>query len=259
LRQQGTVIRAVLALAALGALPSALAAQQGSGTPAGVIAPPADSVGPFERPNGALLRPGSTTYRLTLQRDGRIIPLGTRTVEVRESQLGGGPAWVIAERREGTVVPTSDSLWLTRADLAPERWVASIDRTKMAASFSKDSVFGAIQSYEGRASFSSGVAVGALITPGMTERVIELLPLQVGYHALASLLLLDTGTPRTVPAELLVEREERAHVGSRDVDAWVVLLRAGSMEERFWVSKSERRVVRTEQHSAAGVLVGEAL
>lgn len=251
------MIRASLVLLAFGALPSALAAQ--GSTPAGVVAPPADSVGPFERPDGALLRPGAVTYRLTMQRAGGSTPLGTRTVDVSESQLGGTTVWVIAERREGTVVPTTDSLWLTRAALAPERWVASIDRTKMAASFSKDSMFGAIQSYEGRSSFSSAVAAGALITPGMTERIIELLPLHVGYHALASLLLLDAGTPRTLPAEVIVEREERVHIGARDVDAWVVLLRAGAIEERLWVSKSDRRVVRTEQRSGSGVLVGEML
>ena len=252
--------RALAALLALGAVPSALAAQQGSSTPAGVVAPPADSVGPFERPDGGALRAGTSAFRLTLQRsDGRSTPLGTRTVDVSESQLGGASVWVIAERREGTVVPTSDSLWLSRSELAPERWIASIDRTKMAASFSRDSVFGAIQSYEGRASFSSPVAPGSLITPGMTERIIELLPLRVGYHALASLLLLDAGTPRTLPAELIVEREERTHVGTRDVDAWVVLLRAGAIEERLWVSKGDRRVVRTEQRSPAGVVVGEAL
>ena len=253
------MIRAGLALAALAALPGALAAQQGSNAPAGVVAPPADSVGPFERPDGASLRPGVSAFRLTLQRDGRVTPLGTRTVDVSEAQLGGTAGWLIAERREGTVVPTSDSLWLSRSELAPERWVASIDRTKMAASFSRDSVFGAIQSYEGRSSFSSGVAPGAFVTPGMTERIIELLPLRVGYHALASLLLLDTGTPRTLPAEVIVEREERAHVGTSDVDAWVVLLRAGAIEERLWVSKSDRRVVRTEQRSGTGVLVAELL
>jgi hypothetical protein len=253
------VIRTGLVLAALATLPGVLAAQQGNGTPAGVVAPPADSVAPFDRPDGASLRPGASTFRLTLLRNGQAIPLGTRTVDVTESQLGGTTGWVIAERREGTVVPTSDSLWLTRSELAPERWVASIDRTKMAASFSMDSVFGAIQSYEGRASFSSPVAPGSLITPGMTERIVELLPLRAGYHVLASLLLLDSGTPRTLPAELLVEREERVRIGTRDVDAWVVLVRAGAIEERLWVSKSDRRVVRTEQRTAGGVLVGDVL
>ena len=49
------------------------------------------------------------------------------------------------------------------------------------------------------------------------------------------------------------------YMGTRDVDAWVVLLRAGAIEERLWVSKSDRRVVRTEQRGASGVLVGEVL
>jgi len=255
------VIRTRLVLATLGAFPALLAAQQGTSasSPAGVVAPAADSVGPFERPDGSRLRSGTSAFRLTLQRDGRTTPLGTRTVEVNESQLGGAQVWVIAERREGTVVPTSDSLWLTRTELAPERWVASIDRTQMAASFSRDSVFGAIQSYQGRASFSSPVAPGALITPGMTERVVELLPLRVGYHALASLLLLDNGTPRTLPAEVIVERDERTRVGTSDVDCHVVLLRAGSIEERLWVSINDRRVVRTEQRTSAGVVLGELL
>jgi hypothetical protein len=253
------VIRARIALVALGAWPCALAAQQDTVAPPGVVAPATDSIGPFERPDGALLRRGSSTFRLTLQRNGSVTPLGTRTVDVSESQLGGTAVWLIAERRAGTVVPTSDSLWLTRTELAPERWVASIDRTQMGASFSKDSVFGAIQSYQGRASFSSAVAPGALLTPGMTERILELLPLRTGYHALASLLLLDWGTPRTLPAELLVEREDRVRIGAGDVDCWVVLLRAGSIEQRFWVSRSDRRVVRTEQRMGEGVVVAEAI
>jgi hypothetical protein len=91
----------------------------------------------------------------------------------------------------------------------------------------------------------------------MTERVIELLPLRVGYHALASLLLLDNGTPRVLPAELIVERDERARIGTKDVDCHVVLLRAGSIEERLWLSTSDRRVVRTEQRTASGVVIGE--
>ena len=252
------MIRARLALVALGAWPCALAAQEGTVSPPGVVAPASDSVGPFERPDGTRLRRGNSVYRLTLQRNGTTTPLGTRTIDVSESQLGGTAAWLIAERREGTVVPTSDSLWLTRGELAPERWVASIDRTQIAASFSKDSMFGAIQSYQGRASFSSAVTPGALITPGMTERVLELLPLGTGYHALATLLLLDSGTPRTLPSELIVEREERVRIGSGDVDCWVVLLRAGTIEERFWVSRSDRRVVRMEQRTASGVVVSEA-
>jgi hypothetical protein len=217
----------------------------------------ADSILPFERPNGALVRTGLSTFRLSLVREAGTTPLGERTVDVIESPLGGAPAWLIAEHRTGTAVPTSDSLWVSRQELTPLRWVASIDRTQLAASFTRDSMFGALRSYRGRSSFSAGVAPGLFITPGMMERVAELLPLRAGYQATASVLLLDMGTPRTLPAELAVEREARIRVGSGEIDCWVVLVRAGAIEERLWVSKSSPRVVRTEQGVGGGVLVGE--
>lgn len=237
-----------------------LAAQEPTAAP-GVVAPaPAtDSVAPLDRIDGGLLRAGATTYRLTLVREAGPTALGTRAVEVSVSSHGGTPTWLFVESRTGTAVPTLDSLWLSRDDLAPLRWVASVDRTRLAASFARDSIFGAVQSYAGRFSFAAGVLPGVLVTPAMAEKIVELLPLRVGYRAGASLLLVDTGTPRALPAELTVEREERTRTTTGEADCWVVLLRAGAMEERLWVDKARRTVVRTEQGSAVGRVVAELI
>ena len=249
---------AALVVAAL-AIASALGAQEPSGTPPGVVAPSAapDSLVPFERPVGAPMRTGVSTYRLSLVRPAGATSLGERTVEVTESLLGGAPTWLVAERRTGSAVPTTDSLWLARGDLTPLRWVGAIDRTQLAASFSHDSIFGALQNYAGRSSFAAPLLSGVLVTPGMTERIVEMLPLRTGYHAAASLILVDMGTPRALPAELAVEREERIRTPAGDADCWVVLLRAGVMEERLWVDKNRRTVVRTEQVTTTGRVVGE--
>jgi hypothetical protein len=252
------VLLAALTAAALGAV--SLDAQEAASVP-GVVAPtPAsDSVAPLDRLDGSLLRAGAATYGLSLVRDVGPTALGTRTVEVSESSLGGAPVWLFVERRTGTAVPTLDSLWLARGDLAPVRWVASVDRTQLAASFARDSIFGAVQSYAGRFSFGAGVLPGVLVTPAMTEKIVELLPLRPGYRAGASLLLVDMGAPRALPAELSVEREERIRTATGEADCWVVLLRAGAMEERLWVEKSRRNVVRTEQGTAVGRVVAELL
>ena len=218
-----------------------------------LVAP--EAVVPFERPNGALLRPASYSYQLTLVRNGVQTPLGTRTVDVSDANVGGVAGWLIAERRTGSPVPTTDSLWVSRADLAPERWAATIDRAQLGVSFTRDSAFGAVQTYRGRASFAAAVPPGALLTGGMVERVIELLPLRDGYRAAASLLLFDLATPRALGAVIAVERTERIRVGSSDVDCWVVALRAGVLEERLWVTRDAPRVVRTEQTTQSGVLV----
>ena len=139
------------------------------------------------------------------------------------------------------------------------RWVGTIDRAQLAASFAHDSIFGALQNYAGRSSFTAPLLPGVFVTPGMTERIVEMLPLRTGYHVAASLILVDMGTPRALPAELAVEREERVRTSAGDADCWVVLLRAGVMEERMWVDKGRKMVVRTEQVTTAGKVVSELL
>ena len=249
---------AALTAVVLGTVP--LGAQEPATAP-GIVAPETatDSAAPFGPVDGTLLRAGASSYRITLLRDAGPGDLGTRTVEVNEASLGGTPTWLIVERRSGSAVPTADSLWLSRLDLAPLRWVASVGRTQLAASFARDSVFGAVHNYAGRSSFAAGVLPGVLVTAGMTEKIVELLSLRVGYRAAASLLLVDTGTPRALPAELVVEREERARTPGGEVDCWVVHLRAGAMEEWLWVEKSRRTVVRAEQTSAVGRIVSERI
>jgi hypothetical protein len=216
-----------------------------------------DSLRPFERPNGALLRPGTFVYQLSTRRDTLVTQLGIRTVQVTPALVGGMPGWLIAESRTGSAMPTIDSLYVARADLSPERWVASIGKAQLAASFTRDSMFGATQTYQGRASFVAPLPEGALLTPGMVERVVEMLPLQAGFRTGASLVIFEMGSTRTVPAELAVVREETVALPDRTVDCWVVALRAlpGALEERMWVTKTAPRVVKTEQSTSVGLLV----
>jgi hypothetical protein len=213
-----------------------------------------ESLPPFERPNGLLLRPGTLVYRLTSRRDTLVTPLGQRTVVVVETTFAGAPSWLIAESRTGTPVVTTDSLYLARADLSPSRWVATNGSAQLASSFSHDSMFVAMQSYQGRASVVTPLPAGALLTAGMVERIVELLPLSVGFRAGATILLFEMGIPRAIPAEVRVDGAEPVTLADRTVDCWVVVLRAGSLEERLWVSKESPRVVKTEQATGLGLL-----
>jgi len=215
---------------------------------------PVESLPPFERPNGLLLRPGSFVYHLSTRRDTLVTALGQRAVTVAEANVAGVPYWLIVETRTGTPVVTSDSLFLARSDLSPARWTATNGKSQLAASFSRDSMFVALQSYQGRASFVSPLPTGALLTPGMVERIVELLPLATGFRTGATIVLFEMGTPRVIPAELVVDREERCELPDKTtVDCWVVLLRGGSLEERLWVTKENPRVVKTEQATGAGL------
>ena len=214
----------------------------------------ADGVPYFTRPNGLLLRTGASVFQLSLRRDTASIPMGIRSLVVSETMLGGVPGWLIAESRTGTAVVTTDSLYVHRSDLMPERWGATIGRSQLAVSFTPDSMFAAVQDYQGRGSFSAAIPAGALLTAGMIDKVLELLPLARDYRSAASLFLVDAGAPTVLPAELMVEREEGVALLDRLVDCWVVVLRAGSLEKRYWVSKDAPRVVKSEQGTSRGVL-----
>jgi hypothetical protein len=233
-----------------------------------------DSAGYFARPNGALLQPGTTTYQITLRRDTLTIPLGAHAVTVSETMLAGASDWLIAESRTGTAIATSDSLYLRHADLAPVRWTARNGVSQLAVSFTQDSLFAALQDYQGRGSFASALPAGALITPGMVDRLLELLPLSAGYRVNATVVVIDSGVPRAVPATIGVEGEEAVTLSSGPVaaqsaadsltapriivdqvaDCWLVVLRAGGVEKRYWVSRPRQRVVKTEQVTSSGVL-----
>ena len=221
--------------------------------------PPAvDTLPSFERPNGALLRPGTLTYALSLIRSaGDTTPLGRRTVSVSEAIIGGVPSWLIAESRVGTVVETTDSVTLVRADLAPERWAATNGKSRFAASFSRDSMFGGTDTYQGRSSFWIAVPSSALLSAGMAERVIEMLPLRDGYHVGAYLVLVSGQTPQLVRSEIVVDSTETLTIGRQAVECWRVLLRTPATEERLWVARDAARVVRIEQLVAGGILKSE--
>jgi hypothetical protein len=257
--------------------------------PAVAAIPPSavtDSAGYFARPNGTLVRTDSAVYRLELRRDTLVIPLGVRTVTVAESKLGGIPDWLVTESRTGTAIATYDSLHLHRADLTPMRWTARNGLSQLAVSFTTDSMFVALQDYQGRGSFAVGLPPGALITPGMVDQLLALMPLGADYRVNASMVVVDSGAPRAVAATISVEGQESVTLAPSvaplapvapvsatptaggvllagasppaagvAIDCWVVVLRTGAQEKRFWVAKSPQRVVKSEQQTSGGVLV----
>ena len=213
-----------------------------------------DSAGYFARPNGMLLHPDTATYTLELRRDTVLVPLGVRSVVVSASTLGGVPDWLVAESRTGTAIATYDSLHLRRVDLAPVRWTARNGVSQLAVSFTADSMFAALQDYQGRGSFAAGIPPGALITPAMVDRLLALVPLGIGYRIGASLVNVEERGPKAVPATIGVEGEEQVMLGAQQVDCWVVVLRTPTAEKRYWVQKSPQRVVKTERQAANGTV-----
>lgn len=205
--------------------------------------PPASQL----RVDATSLRSARYNYELAIVRDSARQPLGTQTISFTPATHAGSPSWLILESRVGSGTSTLDSLVASRDALLPLHWGTSTGLARLAAAFSRDSVYGATSSPLGKRSLIGPAPRGVITSEGTLDAVLQLAPLDAGWWGDVTLLVVDLAEARLVAARLAVEREEEVTVPAGAFPAWVVSLRTGNAEKWFWVSKTDRVVVRTRQ------------
>ena len=193
------------------------------------------------------LRPTRFSYDVTLTRDGMAQPLGGQTITFTSATYAGAPSWLILEARDGGGVPALDSIVATRDRLTPLHWGASMGQSRLAAEFTRDSIYGATSSPLGRKSLVGPAPRGVIASEGMLDGLLQVTPIEVGWTADATLLIADLTGTRLVAGRLTAEREEDVTVPAGTFQTWVVSLRTGNGEKWLWVSKEHRVVVKSSQ------------
>ena len=223
------------------------------------LSPALDSVRIASVLHGAPMRTGSWKYgQWLIHPAGDSIALGTRAVAVNAAVLAGSPVWQIAEERRGTMLETADTVTLLQSDLSPQHWAARIGTAQVGAAFTHDSVFGAIETYRGRSSFTAAIPPGIILSAAMLECLVEVLPLDRGYHITASVLTV-ADAPRVMTADITVEDEESVRVGAGVIAAWRVNVRTEDTLALLWISRAEHRVVRKDETIRGDHLVSAVL
>jgi hypothetical protein len=211
--------------------------------------------------DGATLRPTRYSYELTLTRDGLAEAIGSQTISFHDAIYAGAASWLILETRDGGGIAGLDSLVASRDRLSPLHWGTSIGHARLAAEFTRDSLYGATSSPLGRKSLVGPAPRGVIASEGMLDGLLQLAPLDVGWTADATLLVADLTGTRLVAARLMVEREEDVTVPAGTFQSWVVSLRTGNGDKWLWVSKEHRIVVKSSQALAqlSGAVLDRAL
>jgi hypothetical protein len=208
---------------------------------------PAVVAGAQEPADATSLRPTRYSYELSLTRDGMTQSLGLQTISFTDAIYGGAPSWLILEARDGGGVIGLDSLVVSRDRLVPLHWGASIGQARLAAEFSRDSLWGATSSPLGRKSLIGPAPRGVIASEGMLDGLLQLAPLDEGWSSDATLLVADLIGTRLLAARLMVEREEDVTVPAGTFQSWVVSLRTGNADKWIWVSKEHHIVVKSSQ------------
>ncbi len=241
-----TAVRALTALAAASLLlaPAAAVAQ----TPP--AQPPVASYGPdpLATLGTTALRPGSWTYRSTVERGGATVELGRRTLTVRATEHDGAPAWLILDETRARGQAMTDSLVVTGADLRPVRRVADMGPMRIVLAFPGDTIRGTM-AVPGAEPADVLLTVGerrVVVNAGMLETVLPLLPLAAGWTATIAQLTPSPLGAAVVPLRLTVTGEASVTVPAGTFDAWLLTASAAGAEQRMWLAKDTGRLLRQE-------------
>jgi hypothetical protein len=221
--------------------PPAPPARAPSDTDSLAHAPPALGI------NGLLLRPQHLRYEMVTAVHDTAHVVGTRDVDLRSGSYGAFPAWIVSDVRGGRV-PGADSVYFSTVDFRPLHWSSVLGDARLALEFTPDSIYGGTSGPTGNQNIALGNRGDLLANGTMVNLALELLPLTVGWQDSVSVLLVDLGTARIVPAVLTVDGEEDiAGPGGGRVHCRVVTLQAGTISARYWVSTVNPTVVRMRQ------------
>jgi hypothetical protein len=236
------LMRHVIAAAVL-ALPSARLHAQATS----LVTLRADSVRRRLPIDASRLRPTRVHYRAAVTQDSTALFTGDVQFEVAEMQYTGAPALLLVQTGMLGTTTMSDSLVVSRADLRPLHWSAAQGVARLAAEFTPDTIFGAMSSPLGRQNIVIANRADLLVSAAAVDAVLTSLPLSLGWRDSVHVLVVDAGGATTAPATIAVDAEERVVVPAGEYDCWVVSLETERGSARYWVSKEQPLIVRSEQ------------
>lgn len=237
------------------ALLGGLALSTGAPARAQQPAPPAPLVRPGDGAvDGSRLRPGTSTLRVVLSRDGQQVPLGRLTEELIATRVDGRAAYLRVQTMRspmaGTVV---DSAWLDRRTLAPLRRHSLDVGGETRLRFQGPAVQGSVHPPGDTARVLSQRFEAPVFDANPLDLVIRALPLTRGYRA--RLPAYDPSLGGRIVVAVRVVGSERVEVDGRQVDAWVVEATRDDRAARFWIERDGRAVLGQRTEPGPGIQV----
>lgn len=240
-------ITRVVALGTL--LPAAALAQARppATTPAPRPTVPAQtSVRTLGRVNASAVAPGVWRYRTTMNTPGGERTLD-RTLTLARTTRARTAAWLIVDAQRAGEMAIVDSLWVARASLAPIHRVLTPAGGRIVTTFTGDTIKGMATTPQGTTPFLLPNRPGLIVSASMLELALAASPIARGWRSNASLLAVAPTGSGIVSIELAVVGEERVVVPGGTFESWIVETRGAPIQQRLWLAKSGRRVVKMTQ------------
>ena len=193
--------------------------------------------------DGRQLRAGSWSYRSTATSNGQ-----TRTIDrvltVAPTTINGTNAWLVVDSQGGAPLKMYDSLFLSRDAMLPIRHRLHAGPNSVALDFGRDSAKGTMTLPQGTGPVAASYTPGTMVTGTMLEMYLRLLPLTAGYKGSLTIGALSPMGTQLAPVAVAVVGEETATVPAGSFPTYVVTLTGQGSEQRVWVNKETKEVVK---------------
>lgn len=217
---------------------------------------PAGGVAPRARPDAPRLVRQSLTYMASLHQGMTVRPVGERVIQVAPTQYGGYNAWEVVETRGAGAAAASDTVIADYLGFQALHWGAyqpmpngssGAPAARASVEFRADSMFGVISAPNGRRSIFSGVPAGSYVSAGHFEAALQVLPIGPDFRDSATVLATDLARTLALPAEIVVTGEEKLTTPAGEFDCWQVAVSTTLGRTQYWLSRTDRTVVKTVQ------------
>jgi hypothetical protein len=191
---------------------------------------------------------GQWTYHAHAELGDQRQDMGDRTVTVSDTIIGGVHASLVVMRMELDGDAATDSVAFRASDLRPLSRSAKMgDANVLITVPPTDSMARGLLT-AGHSLVPLNVRLGAhsFLNYYSLRAALSTMPLGAGFVGQVEALELG-GAGQFVPLRLAVEGTERVAVPAGDFECWLVHVTGNGIDERYWVSKAERQVVRTRE------------
>ncbi|HXY31719.1 MAG TPA: hypothetical protein VEI06_13495 [Gemmatimonadaceae bacterium] len=205
---------------------------------------PAASLLPVAGGGRAQLTPGKWLYSVQMRSGGTANQLGHRTLEVVSSAYDGAPAWLVVDSRETRTFSLAESLYVAKSDLAPQHRIAHSAEDDVVAHYTRDSIVTTFAGQSGVKRVALPNEPSLVASLAFLEPLMQIEPLAEGWHATAPIVFVGPVEHGRTLLDLSVVGSDATLIPDGQFDAWVVSVKVGDSEEKLWVRKSDRVVIK---------------
>jgi len=194
----------------------------------------------------AALTPSKRVYVARIFSEGQAHRLGFRTLELTNGTYEGTNAWLLSEARATNNLMLAESLYVSKATLAPLHRVVHTADEEIVTHYAPDSIVTTFSGDSGTTRVALPEERNLVGNIYWLEPLFASLPLAQGWKGEATTLFVGPKDHARVVMQMEVMGQDSVEVPDGTFDCWAMNLQVGDTQEHLWIRKSDRVLIKQD-------------